>query len=1336
MPRQTLRVGRPATSVRLLTTLAATAAVVTPPGVPAVRAADLNVDAANSNSPFTSTATVTYDTVRVAVSSTGTLSQNSGTLTANTALVVAANTNSIGTYTLGGTAVLNVLGAATVGQSGNGTFNQNAGMATFTGGLTLSGAGNGRGTYNLNGGTLATSLIRGNINGGTNAAFYFNGGTLRPSVGNSTFFQGLSAAYIRNGAATIDTNGLNVVVAQALLHSNVNGDNAKDGGVTKTGTGTLTLSGTSTYTGDTKVFGGTLEVTGKIGIPYQFGITQQSFFRVNATTAPITNLSGSGSITSYLSVIGDNDKGVFNQTGGTHSIFDTFSVGRSDLFDNSASSGTYNLSGGTLTTPGFANVGDGGKGTFTQTGGTFNAGPLRVGYAPNAQNVGNGTYTLGGTGVLSTGATLVGAGASANVVGTFTQTAGTHSTNQLLVGAGGSGSYSLSGTGQLTANALATIGDSTAGSFSQSGGTFNALGLVLGNAAANSSFTLSGGQLQVVKNTVADSGNESVRFGTFTQTGGTHGIGATLGIGNGVGATAASIYGVYALSSGSLTSAQTVVGDGGRGTLNQTGGSHTTSNLTVGIGGSGVYALGGTGTLTVNGDAQIGSTSAGSFAQTAGTNKINGTLYLGFPGQGASATTGQGTFNLSGGTLTTNETQVANLGGGTFTQSGGTHATPQVLIGLNSATGVYNLSNAGVLTISGPLAVGYSGPGTFNQTGGTVTTTGATFLFAATGGSGTYNLNGGTITTPIVVGNSNGGMNAVFNFNGGTLKAGAASTNFLQSLSAANVRNNGLLFDSNGFAATINQPLLHSTIGGDAAIDGGMTKGGAGTLTLTGVNSFTGNTTVTGGTLAITAGSIGVPNTTATFTVDGTSAAAATASLGGTGFIADNAVYVGRGGTGTFSQSGGTHQVTTILYLGYAGTAATTGNGTYNLNSGTLTTAETQVGNTGTGTFNQTAGTLTTPRLFVGLTNGTGTYSLSGTGQLNTTNFVVVGLGGPGTFNQSGGTTNFAGGLFLSGGTGGTGTYNLNGGTLAAQYVTGTKNGGTNATFNFNGGTLRPTAADPDYFEGFTAANVRNGGALIDTNGINTGINQLLRHSMIGGDAATDGGLTKLGAGTLTLTAANTYTGATTVSRGTLQVKYTATAASAAGPLLGGPSGANINSRLVFDYTGSTSPAATVRSLLAASFSAATTPGVMESGQLRSSTATLARGLGYVDDGAGKVTVLATLFGDADLDGGVSINDFNALAGNFGQASGKVWSDGDFDYDGGVSINDFNLLAAGFGQSLPASSETWAGLFAFAVAHNDLAAFETVTGVPEPASLMPMALGALAVARRRKRRLI
>ena len=68
---------------------------------------------------------------------------------------------------------------------------------------------------------------------------------------------------------------------------------------------------------------------------------------------------------------------------------------------------------------------------------------------------------------------------------------------------------------------------------------------------------------------------------------------------------------------------------------------------------------------------------------------------------------------------------------------------------------------------------------------------------------------------------------------------------------------------------------------------------------------------------------------------------------------------------------------------------------------------------------------------------------------------------------------------------------------------------------------------------GLDNANVKEGGAKIDTNNIATTIGQALVH---GGVAATDGGLIKSGSGTLTLTGNNTYTGTTEVQVGTLSL--------------------------------------------------------------------------------------------------------------------------------------------------------------------------------------------------------
>ncbi len=102
---------------------------------------------------------------------------------------------------------------------------------------------------------------------------------------------------------------------------------------------------------------------------------------------------------------------------------------------------------------------------------------------------------------------------------------------------------------------------------------------------------------------------------------------------------------------------------------------------------------------------------------------------------------------------------------------------------------------------------------------------------------------------------------------------------------------------------TINAPLNDPAGGGGSLT---LTKTGAGTLILTGNNTYTGSLTVSAGTLAITAGSFGVANAPATFTVDG-AGAGPTVTLSGNATLTTADSFVGFQQSGTFVQTGGTH---------------------------------------------------------------------------------------------------------------------------------------------------------------------------------------------------------------------------------------------------------------------------------------------------------------------------------------------------------------------------------------------------------------------------------------------
>ena len=234
------------------------------------------------------------------------------------------------------------------------------------------------------------------------------------------------------------------------------------------------------------------------------------------------------------------------------------------------------------------------------------------------------------------------------------------------------------------------------------------------------------------------------------------------------------------------------------------------------------------------------------------------------------------------------------------------------------------------------------------------------------------------------------------------------------------------------------------------------------------------------------------------------------------------------GGTGTFTQSGGTNNIgsyTSSLSLGQSLGAV----GNYNLGgSGVLVAPIESIGLSGSGTLTQTGGTNSvSSTLYVGSsTAGTGgTYSLGTSGVLTAPN-EYIGYLCPGTFTQSGGT-NTVGTLLV--GYSGTGTYNLNGGVLVTSAIYSPT---AYCNFNLGGGTLRAGAAfstsQPLVLSG------SNGNTTIDTQGYAVTFSVALSGT---------GGFTKTGYAALTLDGSDTYTGGTTVAAGTLKLDFSQTGA-------------------------------------------------------------------------------------------------------------------------------------------------------------------------------------------------
>lgn len=144
----------------------------------------------------------------------------------------------------------------------------------------------------------------------------------------------------------------------------------------------------------------------------------------------------------------------------------------------------------------------------------------------------------------------------------------------------------------------------------------------------------------------------------------------------------------------------------------------------------------------------------------------------------------------------------------------------------------------------------------------------------------------------------------------------------------------------------------------------------------------------------------------------------------------------------------------------------------------------------------------------------------------------------------------------------------LNGGSFTVGGFTKTKTSQTNM-IQFNGGLLEAGANNASFLPAFTVSTniVQSGGAIINDGGFAITIGaQLIHDASLG--ATIDGGLTKLGSGTLTLTTNETYIGPTVINAGTLALSGNGSLLNNA---LSNTPSIFVNSGAVFDVSGTTS---------------------------------------------------------------------------------------------------------------------------------------------------------------------
>ena len=1041
-----------------------------------------------------------------------------------------------------------------------------------TGTLTLSAANTYTGTTTVTGGLIQLNAVEtpgtsGPLGNSTAAnSIVLQGGGLQFTTINTYDYSG-RLLLADASTSTINTNGQSVTFANALGVGAL-----KTGALTKAGAGSLTLSAANTYTGNTTVSAGTLMVgnatalgTGSVSVAATgaaLDLNGTVMTSTNALTLNGTGVNSGGALTNSSATAGTyaglitlgSASSIMARTGnitisnpGTITGAFGLTLGGTEIGSISSIIGT---GAGTLTKLNSGAWTLAGNNTYTGST-TISAGTLKLGIAGA---LGNGTANTSGVTVSANGAaldlngvtptatvalTLNGAGVSnTGALTNSSATAGTYA-GQITLGSAssmvaGSGNITISNPGTITGAFALTLGGANngsiasiigtgagtltkagAGTWTLSGantytGTTTVLGGLLGLnvteiagvsgplgkqlATAANSIILKGGGLQFTSNNTNDYSGRLQLADRFTGTIDTNGQSVTF----------ATAMGVGALKSGALTKA-------GLGTLTLNAANTFTGKTLVS---GGTLALGSN--LALQSSA-IDTSGAGVITLTGLTTPTFGGL-IGSTDLTSVITTGYGsvtalTLNPSASISNSYSGVIANGAAGmTLTKSG---AGTQILSGNNTYTGLTTVS-AGVLNIQNATALGTTANGTSVTSGAALQIQGG-----ITVGAESLALNGAGIA-------SNG---ALRNISGDNVWQGAVT---VTSSARINSDSGSLTFNTAPISinGTSNLALTlggagNGTIAGTIQTGGTgtLTKDGTGTWTLAGATNLSGLTTVSGGTLKVDAGAGGSlwgpsPYSALTF-----------------------------GGTGTFNYDN------------------TTAAGAKSQNMGTLTFSLGEGTVAATRTALQTVG-LTFSSLAAHVAGTTSNFVLAGTPGTNGTDDKITLTGqAAGFINQSTffGGSNYAwmnaAGTYVRGinYNGIEGMTSGNATTLASatyQQITGAITGQNNATFttlNISGNNDFTLAASQTVSVNgiLKTGNVVGGATISGGTGIQAATSgaELVIRTDGANDALTISSpilangasmLTKSGAGTLTLSAANNYTGGTYLNAGTLNINNAA----------------------------------------------------------------------------------------------------------------------------------------------------------------------------------------------------